>query len=57
MPKPAIDLNTTTDKRVRDEKMAERLQKKLVDPQSPSNSPMVKKLKVRDSWDEGEKKG
>merc|ERR1711892_1639046 len=41
LPKPAI----ATDKRDRDEKLAERLQKKLVDPQSPSNSPMVKKMK------------
>ena len=47
LPKPAI----ATDKRDRDEKLAERLQKKLVDPQSPSNSPMVKKMKVRGSWE------
>merc|ERR1711892_1526359 len=44
LPKPAI----ATDKRDRDEKLAERLQKKLVDPQSPSNSPMVKKMKPED---------
>ena len=41
LPKPNLD------KRERDEKLAERLQKKLADPKSPSNSPMVKKLKVR----------
>ena len=40
LPKPNLD------KRERDEKLAERLQKKLADPKSPSNSPMVKKLKV-----------
>ena len=32
--------------RDRDEKLVDRLQKKLTDPTSPSNSPMVKKLKV-----------
>ena len=41
LPRPNLD------KRERDEKLAERLQKKLADPKSPSNSPMVKKLKVR----------
>ena len=33
--------------RDRDEKLVDRLQKKLTDPTSPSNSPMVKKLKVK----------
>ena len=43
LPKPT-DLGV--EKRERDEVLAERLQKKLADPKSPSNSPMVKKLKV-----------